>query len=246
MKEISAIIIAKDEEDSIPRTLESVKWANEVVIVVDSSSTDKTEEVSERFGAKTFRRQWDGPANQKNFGISKATNDWILSIDADEVVSKELAEEIKNLKFEQDGYFIPFKNYLGKVWLKHGGLYPDYHLRLFKKDLGRFKGIGGGQVHETVQLANVGYLKNPIEHYTYANVSDFWQRVLHYSSQEGKELAKSGRKVSLFDLVRIPAKFVKTYFLQRGFLDGRYGFVNALFLSLYQANKLRVMIRDAK
>ena len=246
MKLISVVIIGKNEEDQMERTLKSVGWADEVVVVVDSASVDRTEEIAKDKGARVFVKSWGGYADQKNFGISKAKNSWILSIDADEVVTKKLAKEIKSLIFDPDGYYIPFKNYLGQRWLKHGGLYPDYHLRLFRKDRGHFAGIGGGQIHETIQVKEVGYLKNPIEHHTYSSVADFWYRVLKYSSQEARELKKLGYQTSLFDLVKVPAKFVKTYFWQLGFLDGWYGFVNALFLTLYQVNKLRVMILGAK
>jgi len=246
MKSLSVVIIAKNEADKIKRTLKSVGWADEVIVVVDSASVDRTAAIARDSGARVFVKSWNGYANQKNFGIAKAQNDWILSIDADEVVAKELAQEIENLDLDRDGYFIPFKNYIGQRWVKYGGLYPDYHLRLFRKDKGQFKGIGGGQIHETVRIDDIGYLNNPIEHFTYANVLDFWQRVVQYSTQEAKELVKAGFSPNFAGLARIPWKFFKTYFLQLGVLDGWYGFVNALFLTLYQVNKLRVMILEAK
>lgn len=243
MTKISVVMIAKDEEDIIKSSIRSVSWADEIIIVVDSSSSDKTEIVARDSGVQVFVRKWAGYANQKNFGIGKASNEWILSLDADEVVSQKLCDEIHRLDPTKDGYLIPFKNYLGGKWLKYGGLYPDYHLRLFKKSSGQFVGTKGGQIHETVQIENTGYLKNPIEHYTYASTSDFWQRVLTYSNQEGLELAKQGAKIGLIDILKIPGKFVKIYLFQLGILDGWNGFINALFLSFYQLNKLLAIRR---
>ncbi len=229
-------MIAKNEERVIKNSISSVSWADEVLVIIDSSSSDGTEKISRKLGARVFIKKWNGYSNQKNYAIGEARNDWILSIDADEIVTSKLSQEIKNLVVDKDGYFIPFRNYLGNSWLKHGGLYPDYHLRLFKKGSAKFEGLGGGQIHETVQLDNVGYLKNPIDHYTYGSIGDFWNRVLRYPTQEARERLLAGQGPIASDLVRIPWKFIKTYFIQLGILDGWYGFINALFLSFYTAN----------
>ena len=138
---LSVVIITKNEEEDIGPCLESVKWADEI-IVVDSFSEDKTVEICRRYGSKVLERKDEGYAKKKNFGIDEAAGEWILSLDADERISPELAEEIKEVlrgKGDDDGYLIPMKFYFFGHWMRHGGLYPKHHLRLFKrkKEIGR-------------------------------------------------------------------------------------------------------------
>lgn len=239
MRNVSAVIIASNEDAYIRKSITSVNWAGEIIVVVDEKSTDHTEKIARDMGVRVLKHPWQGYARQKNYGISKAIQDWILSIDADEIISAELAQEIINLKPTKDGYQFPFRNYLGNKWLKYGGLYPDYHLRLFRRDLGQFRGIGGGQIHETVQVSNIGRLHGAVDHYTYSSVGDFWQRVRNYAVAEGKQLSRTGRNPSLFDWVKIPLRFIKVYFFRLGLLDGWPGLVNAAFLSAYQYFKVR-------
>ena len=246
MKDISVVMIASNEEKIIKKSLQAVNWAKEIVVVLDEKSKDQTEKIARDSKANVFINKWKGYANQKNFAINKATGSWVLSIDADEIVSVDLAKEILNLKPSEEGYQFPFRNYLGNKWLKYGGLHPDYHLRLFKKELGMFKGIGGSQVHETVQLNSIGTLSGSVDHYTYASVKDFWHRVLKYSAQEGLSLSVTGNKPKLWEWIKIPLRFVKVYIFQFGFADGWYGFINALFLAIYQFRKVITWRRNIK
>jgi glycosyltransferase involved in cell wall biosynthesis len=142
MKKISAVIIAKNEESNLPRCLDSIKWVDEI-IVVDSGSTDSTEAIAQKAGAKVFNIEWKGFGQAKRFGVSQSSCDWVLSLDADEEIPPTLAEEIKsNLASGTmfDGFMIPRRTlFLGR-WIKHCGWYPDYVLRLFDKTKGEFDG----------------------------------------------------------------------------------------------------------
>ena len=223
---ISAVIITKNEEDNIKDCLDSLGFADEI-IVVDAESTDKTVAVAKRLSAKIFVRKWDNFANQKNFGISKAKNKWILSIDADERVSKELRREISFLKFDKDGYLMPVKNYFLGKWLKHGGQYPDYHLRLFNRSKGKFESRVK-QVHEGVFLKNgsTAKLKSDIIHYSYKNIAGYFEKFNNYTYLDARGRFENGVKPSFYGIFLRPLfRFIKWYKLKLGFLDGVQGLV---------------------
>jgi len=228
MNKLSTILIIKNEEDKIEACLKSINWTDEIIIIDDESS-DNTVSLAKKYTKNIYVRKLDNFASQKNYGISKAHFLWILNIDADEIITPGLKNEIKNIFKNQnlkDGYFIPFKNYLGKKWLKHGGLYPDYHLRLFKKDKARFE----KSVHEEINLKNVGYLKNTIIHSTYDDYKDFWKKVKKYSRIEARLYTNKPSFLSYFKPIKF---FLGIYLKKQGFRDGFAGFINALFLSLY-------------
>ncbi|HUU50460.1 MAG TPA: glycosyltransferase family 2 protein [Nitrospinota bacterium] len=234
MKGLTVTVITYNEEENIRASLESVKWADEIVII-DSYSNDNTVKICKEYTEKIFFNEWLGFGLQKNLCIDKASCDWILNLDADERITSELREEIADTLSQEnsvDGYYIPRKNFFDKKWIRYGGWYPDYNLRLFKKNKGRFK---ERQVHEKIDLnGKAGYLKNPLEHHTYKNITDFLKRMNKYSTLSAEELYKNKKKVSYLDIMfRPPFTFLKMYILKRGFLDGYLGFLLALLYSFY-------------
>lgn len=238
MEKVSVVIITKDEERNIGACLESIKWADEIV-VVDSGSKDKTREICEEYGAKVFIEEWLGFGRQKNKAIEKTKNEWILNLDADEKVTPELTAEIAEVldeKVELNGFYIPRKNFFASRWIRHGGWYPDYNLRLFRKSKGRFR---ERHVHEKVILeGKVGYLKNPIEHHTYSSIKEFLQRQDLYSDLAAQEMFNAGKKSRFYDILFRPTwTFFQMYFLRAGFLDGYYGFLLARLYSYYTLAK---------
>lgn len=235
---LSVAIITYNEEENIRDALESVKWANEIV-VVDSFSNDRTTEICKEYTDKVSSVEWSGFANQKNKAISLTTMPWVLVIDADERVTEGLRDEIISVIKDNPtiaGYYIARKNFFGGRWIRHGGWWPDYTLRLFRRDKGR---IEDREVHEAVRVdGKVGYLKNPLEHYTYKDVNDFLKRMELYSSLSAKELYKNNRRASILDIIfRPPATFLRMSILQLGILDGVYGIILAWLYSVYTYKK---------
>lgn len=239
---ISACIICFNEEDNIRRCLESLKWVNDSggeIIVVDSFSTDRTVEICRQFTSKVFRNKWPGFVNQKNYGLNLASNEWVLSLDADEMISNQARDEIiqewrNNGHEKYDGYY--FKRhtfYLGK-WINHGGWYPDYKLRLFRKSKGKW---GGYDPHDRVIINEPALLKRfegEIIHYTYKNISHQLKTIDRFSDSALEALLAKKKRFSLFNfLFRPPIKFLETYIWKAGFLDGLPGFIIAILSSYY-------------
>lgn len=230
-EKLSVTIITYNEEENIKDCLESVKWADEIVIV-DAESADRTVEICREYTDKVFLNPWLGHKEQKNFAIDKASNLWIFSIDADERVSCELKtfilNELKNPVF--DGYRFPRENYFLGKWLKYGGWYPDHVLRLFRRDKGSFGGINP---HDKVVIGNgnVSTVSIPITHFTYNSISQYIQKQNMYSSIYAKEMLKinhaSNNAVYLMFL-KACWKFIEVYFIKRGFLDGSCGVITAM------------------
>ncbi|MGB2698388.1 MAG: glycosyltransferase family 2 protein [Candidatus Zixiibacteriota bacterium] len=224
MSKISAIVIVYNEEKNIRRCLESLTWADEIV-VVDSYSQDRTKEIASSFTDKIFDVKWEGFGKKKEFAREKASCDWILSIDADEVVSDKLKREIKAIIETNEapgGYYIPrLSNFLGK-WIRHGGWYPDYVLRLFKKSQARFD---LSLVHEKLILdGKAGFLKNELLHYTDPDIHHYLLKLDKYTTLGAERLFQESKGTSIFDLIlRPPAIFLKMFILKFGFLDGWHG-----------------------
>lgn len=228
---ISVLIICKNEEKTIRSCLESVKWADEIIII-DSYSTDNTLEICKDYTDKIYKNKWEGFAKQKIFGLSKCSGEWIFSIDSDEVCPKELKEEIlTKINDCFDGYLIPRKNYFKNHRLKFGGTHPDYQLRLFKRNKVK---LNNRIVHESFIIdGNLGKLKNSIEHYPYRTFKEYLEKINNYSSLSAEEKFKNSKKTNIFLIIFRPIfEFKKNYFLQLGFLDGIAGFYKALFHSL--------------
>ncbi|MFN3872324.1 MAG: glycosyltransferase family 2 protein [Ignavibacterium sp.] len=238
MNRISLIIITKNESQNIRDCLESVRWADEI-IVVDSGSSDDTVSIARHFTDKVFYNEWKGFAEQKSFAMSLATNDWLLSLDADERVTEKLKDEILNSNLDEfDGYRIKRDNFfLGKI-IRGCGWGNDYQLRLFKKSKTR---LTDRLVHEGFEVeGKVGQLKNSMLHFSYRNFRDAFTKINHYSTLEAIE--KQNRKnVNAFTIVITPViAFLQHFFIRKGFIDGIYG----LFVSIMHAiTKLQVQLK---
>jgi glycosyltransferase involved in cell wall biosynthesis len=224
---ISAAIICFNEERNIERCLEAVSWCEEIV-VVDSGSTDRTLELARRFPVEVFLRKFDTYINQKNFALDRCRHDWVLSVDADEVITPELAAEMRGLRFDAAGYRVLRRTYLGDRQIRRGNWSRDYHLRLFRRSLGRW---GGSNPHERVILNGpTRRLHNVMLHYSFRNRQEFLERNRKYTEMMADYLARQGRKTYPGEAVLHAAgNFVKAYFLRRGFLDGEAG----LFLAYH-------------
>ena len=237
MPRISVTIIALNEEANIRECLESVKWADEI-LVSDSGSADRTAQICREFGAKVFDDEWLGFGRQKNLVGDRAAGEWILNIDADERVTPGLREEILKAAAEgfAAGYLIPRKNYFGEKWIRHCGWWPDHNLRLYRKGLGRFT---DRYVHERVEVNGpVAKLTNPLVHRTYKDVSDYLRRMERYSTLAAQEMLSQGRSAGVIDiLLRPPFTFFKMYILRRGFLDGTAGVILSTLYAAYTLAK---------
>jgi glycosyltransferase involved in cell wall biosynthesis len=224
MHPISTVVLTKNEEKNILRCLKSVVDFSDEVIVLDSYSDDATLDIAGRFTRNVYQSPWSGFSEQRKIAVSKAKNDWILWVDADEEVPAELAEEIKKLDFDADGYFVPrLVFYLGG-WVRHCGWYPDYTMRLFDRRKG---GFGDAVVHEkfTVQ-GRTGKLHHPLHHYPYQSISHHLEKMNRYTELAAMQMAEKGKKASVASAVsHCLSKFFKMFLVQRGFLDGKRGVV---------------------
>ncbi len=231
---ISVYMITFNNERTIERALQSVTWADEIV-VVDSFSTDGTVEICRRFTQNVIQRKWPGHRDQYQYAADQTTQPWVLFVDADEELSPELSEEIRTVVDRSgdgpDGYIVYRKTfYLGR-WIRHGGWYPDYEIRLYRKEKGRWE---GGLHAKVVVDGKVGTLKNEYLHYTYRDISDQIQRADTYSTLAAEDLFKKGERFSLFQLLfRPPFRFFKEYLFKSGFRDGFPGLVIIAVTMLY-------------
>ena len=233
---ISACIITKNEQEKVRDCLESVCWVDEIV-VVDSHSTDDTVQICREYTDRVIVRDWPGHIEQKNFAIDSASHPWILSLDADERVSETLREEIEKLRNQglleyADGYRMARRvNYAGH-WIDHCGWYPEYKIRLFRKNKGRW---GGENPHDLLSCAgSVRTLKGDLLHYSFDSISDHLKTIDFFTTISAKELFKKGKRGSVVALILRPLWcFFRMYFLQLGFLDGRAGFTICTLSSLH-------------
>lgn len=237
---ISAILITLNEQENINQALESLKNLADEIIIVDSGSKDKTLEIAKKFDAKIYFRKFDNFANQKNFALSKATNEWVLALDADEEIPLALAEEIKDaIKNEQiAGYLIPRRNFILEAEIKYSRWSPDKHIWLWKKDSGKWV----GDIHEEVVVSGeIGLLKNSKIHNSHKTVGEFMQANNFYSSMEAKMLFEAKTHFSFWSMGEaVLFEFFIRFFYKRGFLDGVRGFSLAYLMGIY---KLSVWIK---
>ena len=225
--EISAVIITSNEEKRLEPALKSLAGVASEIIVVDSFSSDGTVKLAKKYTKQVFQRQWTNFSDQKNFANKKASFPWILSLDADERLSPELREEIlqiKNGEPDCSAFSMPRQVfYLGK-WIRHSGWYPDRKIRLFQKDKARWE---GEFIHEKLVVeGKVQKLKGVIYHFTYRNISDHLARVDKFSELGAQKLYTQKKKCRLYHLAFLPVfRFIKSFFLKAGFLDGYAGFI---------------------
>ena len=238
---LSVAVITLNEAHHLRRCLESVAWADELV-VVDAESPDKTVQVAREFTDRVIVRPWAGFAAQKNFALDQCAGEWILSLDADEEAAPELSAEIVATiagAGAHDGYAVRRQNVFLDRWIRHGGLYPDWQIRLFRRGHGRFEARA---VHESVTVTgSTGRLSGHLVHRSYEGVDDFVERASRYSSLAAAQLIREGRRVGTGELVLRPlGRFLSMYLVHRGFLDGRRGLLLAALYAYY------VFMRSAK
>tara|TARA_Y100000031_G_scaffold149585_1_gene187650 strand:- start:330 stop:1100 length:771 start_codon:yes stop_codon:yes gene_type:complete len=231
---LSVSLISYNEESSIARTLNSIKDIASEIIVVDSHSTDKTREIAESYGAKVFKEDWKGHIDQKNSALEKCTQEWIFSLDCDEVVSEELKNSIIEMKKKPDaeGFFINRKTYYMGRFLKHVWQ-PDWKLRIVKKSTN--PRWGGYNPHDTLKInGSLKKLKGYIYHYSYKNVEDHFYRTVKYAKLSAQSYYDEGRKFKWHKPILNPiSAFTKIFIIQRGFLDGYRGLFIAASSFIY-------------
>ena len=225
---LSVIVITKNEAHAIGKCLESVSWADEIV-VLDSGSTDGTVKICESFGAKVHVTDWPGFGPQKNRALDLATGEWVLSLDADEIVPPQLKAEIMGAisKGDADAYSFPrSSSYCGK-FMRHGGWWPDRVTRLFRRGSARFS---DDLVHEKlIAEGKTAELSSPLIHIAFSDLEEVLQKVDRYSTAGALMMAQKGKRASLGTAILHGFwSFFRTYFLKAGFLDGKEGFMLAV------------------
>lgn len=236
---LSVAMITFNEERIIEKTLSAIhNWVDEIV-VVDSFSTDKTIDILEYFNVSLYKEKWQGYSKQKNLAISKCNGSWILVLDADEIVNDALKREILDTikkPGENIGCKIKRKFFIGKRWVKYGGYYPDYQLRLFKSTSGaHFK---PREVHESITLdGNIGELQNPLEHYAYPNLKAYSKALNKYAELSSKEIKNKKYKLPF---LRALWAFIFRYIFRLGFLEGELGFNLVKAYSEYVYKKYKI------
>ena len=242
---LSVAIITCNEEQNLSRTLASLAFADEIV-VVDSGSTDRTLEIAKSFGARIFQQSWPGFAAQKNFAIAQCTGDWVLSLDADEELSPNLRTQIRALlptNPQTDAFFLKRRNLFLNRWIKHGGYYPDPKLRLFRRESANFSRSGKFEdrpVHETIVFdGRVDTLDYDIIHHAYPTLEGYLEHMDRYSTLGSELLVKSGRisaswPAFYWNVLIVPhLTFTWNYLFRLGFLDGREGLLLHLYHTAY-------------
>lgn len=223
---LTAIIITLNEEKNIQRCLDSIKETADEIVVIDSGSTDKTKQICEMAGIRLIYKAWEGYAAARNFGAEKSANDWVVALDADEAFSDELKKSVLLLKKSPDPVFATFSrltNYCGH-WVKHCGWYPDIKLRFYDRRKAKFTGI----IHETLDpsAAPVTQLKGDLLHYSYYSIEDHVLQYNKFTTLTAQDAFAKGKRSSIVKIIVNPIiKFIKSYFIQLGILDGHYGFI---------------------
>lgn len=231
---ISLFIIAKNEADKIAACIESAKSLVSDIVVVDSGSTDNTASVCRQLGARVYDHAFEGFTQQKNFALSQVNTEWALSLDADETLTPELAEEIRQAVQtpDIDGYELPrINDFLGKR-MTHGGLKKEYILRLARTNKAKYE---GGLVHEKLVVTGATRkLNNVFVHYSYPTIESYFEKFNKYTTLAAQTMYQNGKKFHLVKvLLTIPFEFFRRYILKAGFLDGLRGLVWASFSAFY-------------
>ena len=233
MSKISVVIITFNAERVLEKVLTQAKKLTKEIVVVDSFSTDKTEAIATEFEVNFHKKEWEGYGSQKNYANDLASNNWVLSIDADEVLSNELINEINtlNLSDENTAFNIPFKNnYCGKL-IKHGRWKNEYHVRLFNR---KTTSWNTNQVHEGLNLSGIKIidLKNPIFHFSMQSKEQHIAKAKKYAEMGAKKMHKQGKKATFIKQYINPIfRFINDYIFRLGFLDGKLGFQLAYIIS---------------
>ncbi len=235
---LSVIVLTKNEEKNIAACLESVQWADEL-IVLDSFSEDATVEIARSFGARVHQRQFVNYPDQRNAAIELARGDWVFFIDADERATPGLAAEVRRVIENESpvGWWVPRKNYIFGRWIRHAGWYPDYQLRLFRRHRARYD--EAREVHELVILdGEAGYLENALIHYNYDNLAQFFARQDLYTNYEARAMFKQGIRVKPQNFILQPLReFRRRYLSLEGYRDGFHGLLLSSLMAYYELVK---------
>lgn len=251
MIELSVVILTKNEERNIKDCLESVVgWADEILII-DDNSIDNTVAIARKYTDRIIVRKMDIEGRHRNFVYSQAKNLWVLSLDADERVTPELKNEIKDaLKVDTkyNGFTIPRRNFIGNYWVKYAGWYPSPQLKLFKKDKFRYEEV---DVHPRAFMDDpCGHLKSDIIHYSYKNIEDFLNKLNNQTTREAQKWHAQNKPMHLGRFLwRTYDRFMRTYFTRKGYKDGFIGFSVSFFAGFYQFLsylKYREIVKDNK
>jgi (heptosyl)LPS beta-1,4-glucosyltransferase len=229
MHRLSVTIITLNEAAHIAAAIDSASFADEI-LVVDSGSSDGTTDIARSKGVRVLTRAWTGYVDQKNFAAQEASNDWIFSLDADERIPAALAKEIRSVLAAGPachGYRVPRVSFHLGRWIRTTDFYPDYQMRLYDR---RFARWCGRYVHESVTVDGVpGYLKNELQHYSFADLRDQIKRINYYSTLSAMQMYEEGRRTGPVEIfLHPPAAFMRNYVLRRGFLDGTAGLTISL------------------
>jgi glycosyltransferase involved in cell wall biosynthesis len=232
---LSVVVLTKNEENNIAQCLDSVIWADDIVIV-DDESTDKTVEICSKFSGRIFLRKMDVEGRHRNWAYSQAKNNWVLSLDADEKVSEGLKQEIsetlkKNTQYA--AFSIPLRNYIGTHWVRYGGWYPAGKVRLFRKDKFKYEEV---KVHPRVFIdGECGHLTKDIIHKGYPDLAHFLDSLNRQTTWEAEKWLSQHKPMKLGRfLYRTLDRFIRTYIAKKGYKDGFIGFAVAFFAGLYQ------------
>jgi glycosyltransferase involved in cell wall biosynthesis len=241
MEKISVYCLTFNNERTIERCLKSLRWADELVIV-DSGSTDNTLKICRRFSDQVYQRKWTNHQEQYQYAADLTVNHWVMFVDADEEVSpalaQEIQEELKANNGQWDGYIAHRRTYYLGRWIKYGGWYPDYEIRLYDRNKGRWE---GGLHAKVIVDGRIKTLKNHYHHYTYRDISDQIQTIDTYSRTAAEDMLREGKRFSLTHMLfNPPLRFIKEYIVKKGFLDGIPGLVIIISTMFY------VFIKHAK
>ncbi len=232
---VSVVVITRNEEENIEACLESAAFADEIV-VLDDNSSDRTVEIAKRFTDNVASRRMDIEGTHRNYAYSKAKNKWVLSLDADERVTRELAEEIRLILMTEPihkAYSVPIRTYIGKRWIRHGGWYPAPKVRLFDRNNFRYE---DAEVHPVALInGTCGHLKNDIIHYSYRDFHEFFSSLNNQTTLEARKWFRERRKIGFLKMYRkFVDRFLKAYILKQGFRDGFLGLMAAYANGMYQ------------
>ncbi len=232
---LSVVVLTKNESARIASCLNSALWADEI-IVVDDESADNTREIAGKYTDRVLLRKMDIEGRHRNWAYAQARNEWVLSLDADEIITAELKSEIEDVLSGapvENGFSIPRRNFIGNYWVRHGGWYPSPQLKLFKKDKFRYEEAA---VHPRAFMDDpCGHLKSDLIHYSYKNLEDFLNKLNNQTTREAQKWLDQGKPMRLGRFLwRTYDRFMRIYFTRQGFRDGFFGFIIAYFAGLYQ------------
>ncbi len=242
MPTLTVGILARDNEQDIPDCIQSVRWADEILVILDTRSTDRTEFLARALGARIVRSEFGNFAQQRDVGLSRAGTEWLFYVDTDERGTPELGEEIRRVIASGDcaGWWVPRRNYIWGREVRHGGWYPDYQLRLLR--VGRARYDPTREVHEVVLLDGAdGHLQNPLAHWNYRTMGQFVAKQRQYVALEAGIRFKQGVRPRPWTYVLQPLReFWRRYVRLQGCRDGLVGFVLAVLIAWYYGFRVTV------